>query len=196
MAIVPRITAVSYLDTLPFVYGAEHEGNFRAELALSDFSTAISDLREGRADIALVPVHAVPSLAGARIVTGYCVGFSGRATVDFLLANEPESPASALFAGAQAPLAPLLEAKKPCAYAVWAAHADTDPDWIEGLQHALTFGLEHTYEAILACGYGEKPCDVYGHLSRIDYIFDNQKEKALKKFWNSGLKADLRANPG
>lgn len=196
MAMVPRITAVSYLDTLPFVYGVEHEGNFRAELALSDFSSAIADFREGRADIALLPVHAVPSLAGARIVTGYCVGFTARATVDFLLEAEPESPAAALFAGSGAPLAPLLDTKKPCAYAVWAAHADTDPDWTEGLQHALTFGLEHTYEAILAGGYGEKSYDVYGHLSRIDYIFDNQKDKALKKFWNSGLKADLRANPG
>lgn len=30
----------------------------------------------------------------------------------------------------------------------------------------------------------------------IDYIFDNQKHKALQKFWDSGIKVTPRANPG
>ena len=39
--------------------------------------------------------------------------------------------------------------------------------------------------------------DIEFHLdNHYDYIFDNQKDKALKKFWNSGLKAVPRANPG
>ena len=36
-----------------------------------------------------------------------------------------------------------------------------------------------------------------GYLTQnIDYIFDNQKHKALQKFWNSGIKVSPRANPG
>ena len=35
MVIVPRIAAVSYLNTIPFIYGIGHEGNLRAELLLS-----------------------------------------------------------------------------------------------------------------------------------------------------------------
>lgn len=196
MVIVPRITAVSYLDTVPFVYGVEHADNLPAELSLSDFTASATDFATGKADIALVPVHVVPSLPGARIVTEYCIGVTGRQTVDFLLSNEPEAPARPLFEGPDAPLRALLSAKKPWAYAVWVAHADTDPELTEALQHALTFGLEHTYEAILRYGYDRKPYDAYGHLTHIDYIFDNQKQKALQKFWDSGMKVSPRANPG
>ena len=81
-------------------------------------------------------------------------------------------------------------------FAVWAAHADTDPDAVETLQHALTYGLEHGYEAILESAFAADPGRAYAELAHFDYIFDNQKDKALKKFWNSGLKAVPRANPG
>ena len=71
------------------------------------------------------------------------------------------------------------------------------PDLTEGLQHALTFGIEHTYEAILEHGFDNKPYDAYAYLTQnIDYIFDNQKHKALQKFWDSGIKVTPRANPG
>lgn len=61
----------------------------------------------------------------------------------------------------------------------------------------LTFGLEHTYEAILEAGFDKKPYDAYEYLTRnIDYIFDNQKRRALQKFWDSGLKVSPRVNPG
>lgn len=196
MVIVPRIALVSYLDTIPFLYGVGHGTDFRAELSTSDLSASVHDFNERRADLALVPVHVVPSLSDARIVTGYCLGACGRAAIDPLPADEPESPFRALFDGPDAPLACLAASKKPFAYAVWVAHADTDPDWTEGLQHALTYGLEHSYEAILEYGYDRKPYDAYDRLARLDYIFDNQKRKALEKFWDSGLKVAPRANPG
>ena len=85
----------------------------------------------------------------------------------------------------------------PFAFAVWIARKGVDPDLTEGLQHALTFGIEHTYEAVLEYGFDRKPYDAYGYLTQnIDYIFDNQKHKALQKFWNSGIKVSPRANPG
>ncbi len=196
MVTVPRITAVSYLDTVPFVYGIQHEGNFRAELVLSDFSAAIEDFSARRADIALVPAHVVPALAGARIVTEYCVGYADRGPVDRLLAVDPRTPLRPLFEGSEAPLRPLLDAKKPWPCALWIAHDDTAPDWCGGLQHALTFGLEHIYEAILASDCAPDPCEAYARLAAIDYIFNEQKEKTLKKFWRSGPKTALRANPG
>lgn len=196
MVIVPRIAAVSYLDTVPFLYGLAHADDLRAELLLSDFDSTIRNFTEGKADIALVPVHAVPSLPGARIVTGYCIAASGSAQIGMLAAAEPEAGILRFFEGPDAPLTPLLASKKPFAYAVWIARAETDPARIEALQHALTDGLEHTYEAVVACGYDRKPYDAYAYLSHIDYIFDNQKHKALQKFWDAGLKVAPRANPG
>ena len=114
----------------------------------------------------------------------YCVG-GVPASKEALLASDDA------LVGAWKPFGKL-----PCAFAVWAAHADTDPDAVEALQHALTYGLEHGYEAILESPFAADPGRAYAELAHFDYIFDNQKDKALKKFWNSGLKAVPRANPG
>ena len=118
----------------------------------------------------------MPSLTGARIVTEYCVG-GVPASKEALLASDDA----------------LVETwkpfgKLPCAFAVWVAHADTAPDAVETLQHALTYGLEHGYEAILESAFAADAGQAYAELAHFDYIFDNQKDKALKKFWDSGLK--------
>lgn len=87
--------------------------------------------------------------------------------------------------------------RQPFAFAVWVARKDADPESVEALRQALTCGLEHTYEAVIEGGWTDKPYDAYGHLSRrIDYIFDRQKQQALRKFWDSGIKVAPRANPG
>ena len=69
MVIVPRIAAVSYLNTIPFIYGIGHEGNLRAELLLSPPAVCAKNFAEHKADIALVPAAAVPSLAAANSVS-------------------------------------------------------------------------------------------------------------------------------
>ena len=183
MATVLRIAAVSYLDTIPFLYGIEHALEVRAELSLSDFPASIEEFRTRKADIALVPAHVVPSLDGARIVTDYCLGAPSPVLVEALAAEE-------------APLAPLLAAGHPFAYAVWVARAETDPALVEALQHALTHGLEHTYEAVAAAGYADRPYDAYAYLTQADPLFDEQKSRALRKLWAAGLKTAPRANPG
>lgn len=84
----------------------------------------------------------------------------------------------------------------PFVFWVWVVHEETPPEAADSLQAALTWGLEHTYEAILEHGYAEKSY-AYEHLTqRIDYIYDHEKHKALQKFWNSGIKVSPRVNPG
>lgn len=196
MVIVPRIAAVSYLDTIPFLYGVAHATDLQGSLLLSDFPTAIRNFSERRADLALVPVHAVPALPAGRIVTGYCLAAPSPALISALAACEPDAPVLPYFTGDDAPLAGLLASKRPFAYAVWVAHADTAPEAVEALQHALTAGLEHTYEAVVEYGYADRPYDAYGYLTHIDYVYDVQKHKTLQKFWDAGLKTAPRANPG
>ena len=89
MVIVPRIAAVSYLNTIPFIYGIGHEGNLRAELLLSPPAVCAKNFAEHKADIALVPAAAVPSLADAEIVTEYCIGAAGPVRTVVLLSGEP-----------------------------------------------------------------------------------------------------------
>ena len=58
-----RISAVSYLNTFPFVYGLKQSGlltNF--DLSLDVPSMCAEKLKNGQADIALVPVGALPEI--------------------------------------------------------------------------------------------------------------------------------------
>ena len=76
------------------------------------------------------------------------------------------------------------------------ARPEVEPETVEALQYALTYGLERGYEAILESSFADDPGRAYEGLAHFDYIFDNQKDKALKKFWDSGLKVSPRTNPG
>ncbi|MCD8071751.1 MAG: menaquinone biosynthesis protein, partial [Alistipes sp.] len=72
-----RIAAVSYLNTVPFIYGIEHAGRLRAGLILSPPSRCVTAFTRGEADIALVPAAAVPHLPDAKVITPYCLGAVG-----------------------------------------------------------------------------------------------------------------------
>lgn len=87
-------------------------------------------------------------------------------------------------------------ARLPFVFWVWIARVGVDPEWIEGLHNALTFGIEHTYEALAESEYAPRLGEAYAYSAAFDYIFDNQKEKALRKFWDAGLKIAPRVNPG
>ena len=83
------IAAVSYLNTVPFIYGIASADNLRARLLLSPPSGCARTLAEGKAGIALIPVAAIPSIPDIDIVTPWCIGASGSVrTVVFHTASE------------------------------------------------------------------------------------------------------------
>ncbi|MBN8684762.1 MAG: menaquinone biosynthesis protein [Chitinophagales bacterium] len=85
-----RITAVSYLNTKPFIYGL-----FRSELSewidlsLDIPSVCAQKLLRGEADLALTPVAIVPELPKAFLVSDYCIGSTGAVKTVCLYAHQP-----------------------------------------------------------------------------------------------------------
>lgn len=73
-----RISAVSYLNTKPFIYGL-----FRSELAgqielnLDIPAVCAEKLRAGEADLALAPVAIIPELDQAYLASDFCIGSYG-----------------------------------------------------------------------------------------------------------------------
>ena len=255
MVIIPKITAVSYLNTIPFVYGLKHADSLRAELLLAPPADCARNYIEGKADIALLPAAVVPQLKDTNIVTDYCIGPVGAARTVTVLSNElisaikriwldPHSRTSVQLCGYLAQhkwhIAPewlamadykivdtpqegdayLLIGDKvfgyegrfkyvydlavewreltslPFAFAVWVARKGVSYEVIDALQHALTFGVEHIWEAIVELGYtgNDGGITAYEYLTRnIDFILDDEKHKALKKFWDAGLKVTPRS---
>ncbi|MBS6458536.1 MAG: menaquinone biosynthesis protein [Alistipes sp.] len=255
MVIYPKIAAISYLNTIPFIYGIRHEGNLRADLSLSTPADCVKSFIEGEADIALLSSAVVPSLKGAEIITDYCIGASGAVRTVVVVGNTPISKVRRIWLDSHSrtsvqlvgwlaanrwKIAPewlllddyslldrpqegdaflligdkvfanegrfaysydLAEEWKaqthmPFAFAVWVGRKGLPYEIHDALQHALTFGIEHTYEAIAESPYADRPY-AYDYLTRnIDYVFNADKHRALEKFWNCGLKITPKVNPG
>ena len=86
----------------------------------------------------------------------------------------------------------------PFAFAVWVARKGTAPRPHGGVAACADF----RYRAHLRSNSSNmvsttnRTMRMPTFTQNIDYIFDNQKHKALQKFWDSGIKVTLRANPG
>ena len=237
-------------NTIPFIYGIRHEGNFRADLLLSPPSECTKNYVEGRADLGAASGCRRSSLKSTDVITEYCIGAVGPVRTVVLLSDGPVSEVRRVF------LDPHSQTSVQLVGYLAAHRWKIAPEWYslddyEQLRHAqegdafLLIGdkvfdheekfrykydlaaewqaatklpfrlcclggsqgnalqkssnrcsmpsrsvLEHTYEAILEAGIRQKkPYDAYEYLTRnIDYIFDNQKRRALQKFWDSGLK--------
>ena len=85
-----KISAVSYLNTIPFVYGilkSGHLENFRLDLDVP--SICAQKLKNGEVDVALVPVGAIPDFNDPFIVSEYCIGAVGTVKTVLLLSQKP-----------------------------------------------------------------------------------------------------------
>lgn len=255
MAIIPKITAVSYLNTIPFVYGLQHADSLRADLLLAPPADCAKNYIEGRADIALLPVAVVPELKNTNIVTDYCIGAVGAVRTVTVMSNEPITTVKRIWLDAHSrtsvQLCGYLAAKKwhiapewlhmdnyavvdnpqagdaflligdkvfgyegkfryvydlaiewrevtslPFAFAVWVARKGVSYEITDALQHSLTFGVEHIWEAVAESKYmgADNGLTAYEYLTRnIDFILDEEKHKALKKFWDAGLRITPRS---
>lgn len=87
-----RISAVSYLNTYPFIYGIERSGALKKySLEVDAPSVCAEKLVNGRADIALAPVAILPKLPFYRILTDYCIGCHGAVRSVMLFSEVPLS---------------------------------------------------------------------------------------------------------
>ncbi len=70
-----RVSAISYLNTLPFVYGLiNHPVSEKIELKMVTPSEAARSLIDDTADVGIVPSAVIPQLKEGRIISDYCIG--------------------------------------------------------------------------------------------------------------------------
>jgi chorismate dehydratase len=83
-----RISAVSYTNTKPFLYGLQHSAiTERIELSLDNPSDCAQKLIDDVVDIGLIPVAATLSLPQWEIVSAYCIGAVGAVNSVFIFSN-------------------------------------------------------------------------------------------------------------
>ena len=87
-----KISAVSYLNTKPFVYGLVHSALIdQIDLSLDMPSLCASKLKDDSVDIGLIPVAVIPEIKGANIITDYCIAASGKVRTVVLASHVPLS---------------------------------------------------------------------------------------------------------
>lgn len=83
-----KISAVSYTNTKPFLYGLQHSAiKDRIDLSLDMPSDCAQKLIDNVVDIGLIPVAATLSLPHWEIVSAYCIGAVGAVNSVFIFSN-------------------------------------------------------------------------------------------------------------
>ncbi|RYE32975.1 MAG: radical SAM protein [Sphingobacteriaceae bacterium] len=83
-----RISAVSYTNTKPFIYGLQHHSiQNQIDLSLDTPSDCAQKLIDNQADIGLIPVAAILSLPYWQIISEYCIGAVGAVNSVFIFSN-------------------------------------------------------------------------------------------------------------
>jgi len=85
-----KISAVEYLNTLPFVHGINNSGFLKNYLLELDIPSACAEkMLAQKADIGLVPIVSLTKLKDYQIITDYCIGAISSVGSVLLLSDVP-----------------------------------------------------------------------------------------------------------
>ncbi len=93
-----RVAAVNYLNAKPLLWGLEHHPVSEDILWCNDYPARVADaLREGRADIALLPIAAIPTIPGSYVVGNYGIAAHGNVVSVALFSQVPLEEIEAVY---------------------------------------------------------------------------------------------------
>ena len=85
-----NISAVSYANTFPFLYGLEHKlSSSSINISLDVPSVCAQKLSEGSVDIGLIPIAKLNEIPNGRIISDYCIGAVGAVKTVLLMSRVP-----------------------------------------------------------------------------------------------------------
>jgi len=83
-----KISAVSYTNTKPFLYGLQHTDIInKIDLSLDIPADCAQKLIDNKVDIGLIPVAAALNIPDWQIVSDYCIGANGAVNSVFIFSN-------------------------------------------------------------------------------------------------------------
>ena len=85
-----RISAVSYANTFPFIYGIENKLSVASyKMSLDVPAECARKLIAGEVDLGLIPVAEISRVPGAYIVSDFCIGAVGEVKTVLLMSRVP-----------------------------------------------------------------------------------------------------------
>lgn len=122
-----RVSAVSYVNSYPFIYGLQnHAIQDQIDLQLDTPAECAEKLLNGEVDLGLVPVAIIPQMPNAQIITDRCIGSDGPVETVCLFSEVPLNEVEEVLLDYQSrtsvQLVQLLAQK----------HWDISPKWVNG----------------------------------------------------------------
>lgn len=156
-----RITAVSYLNTLPFLYGLERSGilDHQVTVDLQPPYLCASSLLAGGCDIALVPVAALNRLEKFYLCSDYCIGADGAVQTVVMAANVPMGKVKKVYLDYQSRTSVVLV--RVLAQYWWGIDVEwiaAQPDYLEQLEEGAAYVF-----------IGDR---VFSNVGRFQYVWD------------------------
>jgi len=85
-----KLSLVSYLNTIPFIYGLnQYELDKKLDISLDIPSICAEKLLSKKVDIGLVPIVVLKQLEDAQIISDYCIGANGVVDTVCLFSDVP-----------------------------------------------------------------------------------------------------------
>ena len=250
-----KIAAVSYLNTIPFIYGIEHANKLQASLLPCLPSHCAELFKSGEVEIALVPVGTLYDLEDYKIITSFCIGASADVRTVTIMSNSPIEDVKTLWLDSHSRTSALLakilceeywnvspdykyledysildcpnpneaflligdkvfaqerkfkysydlakewikNTQLPFVFAVWVAKESCPIEIVEQLNDSLKYGVENIQNAIDYFNCNTEGYEYQYLTENIDFVFDQDKKKALELFCKKGLKFKKFINPG
>ncbi len=147
-----RVSAVSYKNSVPFIYGLKHAPLIN-EIKLSIDAPAIcaEKLQDDKANIGLVPVGALPSIANHEIISEYCISSSCNVRTVVLVSEVPLSRLTRIF------LDPHSRTSIKLAQVLAIKYWGINPQWVMGHDGFEAQVIKGTTGAVVI---GDKTFDV------------------------------------
>tara|TARA_B110000977_G_C11036913_1_gene477389 strand:- start:637 stop:1392 length:756 start_codon:yes stop_codon:yes gene_type:complete len=86
-----KVSAVSYLNTIPFIYGIQQDQYLMSQVSLRlEYPSKCADLlKAGTVDLSLIPVAEIPEIPKAEIISDFCIGAKGKVNTVMLYSHCP-----------------------------------------------------------------------------------------------------------
>ena len=104
-----KVSAVSYLNTKPFLHGLENTSvKNKIKLSIDIPSLCAQKLLNDEVDIGLVPIAIIPQLKNPQIVSPFCIGANGKVKTVCLFSNVPIEEINTIYLDYQSRTSVLL----------------------------------------------------------------------------------------
>tara|TARA_B100000700_G_C14938138_1_gene805411 strand:- start:463 stop:1206 length:744 start_codon:yes stop_codon:yes gene_type:complete len=195
-----KVSAVSYFNTIPFIYGIKHSEIFNQIELLLDFpSECARKLLEDEVDIALVPIVILKRTSQFNIVSNFCIGSNGKVDTVCVYSNIPIQNVESIYLDYQSKtsveLLKIICKEHWNIYPEFKASRKGFEEKIKGRAAALIIG-DRAFSANRRYKYQYDLSDIWKKMTGLPFVFacwiSNKKiDKDFLKKLNSALRFGL-----